>query len=121
MRTLGRVAPQLARRALALAVIPVLATGAPANPAHAQAGSGTVWVALDSQAAGTPAQVILNDDLSSPTQTWFDVTISGFYATTRVGPDGIIYRARAGANANHRPALRRYVDPGARTTLTRAE
>ena len=92
MGTLARDACPLARHALPLAVIALLVAGAPTNPAHAQAGSGTVWVALDRQPAGTPAQVILNHDLSSPTQTWFDVYISGFYATTRVGPDAIVYQ-----------------------------
>ena len=57
------------------------------GPAHAQTG-GPLWVSLDRQPAGTPALVVLNRDLSGPAQTYFDVFISGFYVTTRVGADG---------------------------------
>jgi len=59
--------------------------------ARAQAG-GPLWISLDRQPAGTPAAVILNRDLSGPSQTYFDVFISGFYVTTRVGADGRTYQ-----------------------------
>jgi peptidase C25-like protein len=55
-------------------------------------GSGPTWVALDEQPPGTAAQVTLNTDLSSASQTFFDVSISGFYVTTRLGDDGRLYQ-----------------------------
>lgn len=62
------------------------------GPALGQGSGGPLWVPLDSQPPGTPARVILNADLSSPSQTYFDVFISGFYVTTRVGADGLTYQ-----------------------------
>jgi peptidase C25-like protein len=83
---------------------------------RAQTGGGTVWVALDAQPAGTPARIVLNTDLSGPNQTYFDVFVSGFYATTRVGPDGRTYQELSV------PGLPSYVIPGEpRVPIVRAD
>lgn len=59
--------------------------------ARAQAG-GSVWVSLDGRPAGTPASVTLDPERSSPSETWIDVLISGFYVTSRSGPDATVYQ-----------------------------
>lgn len=79
------------RSALA-ALFALLGVLAPFGSARAQGTGGPPWVALDSQPAGTPARVILNTDLSGPYQTYFDVFVSGFYVTTRLGDDGRTYQ-----------------------------
>jgi hypothetical protein len=58
---------------------------------HAQ-GSGPVWVSFDGQPAGTPARVLVDPELSTRDQTYLDVSISGFFVTTRTGDDGRIYQ-----------------------------
>ena len=63
-----------------------------AAPAGAQGSGGPVWVSLDGSPAGTRAQVVLNADLSSRDQTFLDVTIPGFFVTTRAGADGRVYQ-----------------------------
>lgn len=79
-------APRAQLRWVALLVLSALPSRAGAQT------SGAVWVALDSQPAGTPARVTVDATRSGPQQTWIDVQISGFYAVTRVGSDGRVYQ-----------------------------
>ena len=96
-------------------VLVLFAALAPLGTAGAQ-GSGPLWVSLDTQPPGTPARVILNADLSGPSQTYFDVFVSGFYVTTRVGPDGRTYQDL------NVPGLPSYVTPGEpRVPIVRAD
>lgn len=67
----------------------VLATFAAAT-AHAQSPS---WVALDAQPAGTPATIVFNAALSSPSLSVLDVTIHGFWSTPMVGSDAQVYQS----------------------------
>ncbi len=106
------LAARLARKAGTL--LAVLGALAPA-PVFAQAGS-TPWVSLDSQPPGTPARIVLNAELSGPSATYFDVFISGFYVTTRLGGDGRTYQDVAV------PGLPSYVTPGEpRVPIVRAD
>lgn len=74
-----------------IAAVLALALATPGSTL-AQAGGGPAWVSLDQEPPGTPARVILNSDLSSPSQTTVDVFLSGFYVTTRLGDDGRVYQ-----------------------------
>ena len=78
-------------RAFAALLALLLPAFAPGN-VLAQGPGGPVWVPLDRQPPGTPARVVLNQDMSGPAQTVFDVFVSGFFVTTRTGPDGRTYQ-----------------------------
>lgn len=64
-----------------------IGTGMLTTPALAQKGQGT-WIALDSSAPGTPADVKLDTKATNPTYTALDIYIHGFYVETKQGPDG---------------------------------
>ncbi len=68
------------------------ATLASPTPVRAQGTGGPTWVSLDSNPPGTNARITLDSALSGPAQTYFDVFLSGFYVTTRLGPDGRTYQ-----------------------------
>lgn len=51
------------------------------------------WIALDdSQKPGAPAVIQTNGRASNVKQTVFDLTIPGFWMTTKKGPDGKVYQ-----------------------------
>ncbi|MGH7682024.1 MAG: C25 family cysteine peptidase, partial [Candidatus Eiseniibacteriota bacterium] len=80
------------RRSLAVGGCLSAAVALFVSHAAAQGSGGSAWVSLDGSPTGTRAQVVVNTDLSNRSQTWLDVTISGFFVTTRVGTDGRTYQ-----------------------------
>src|SRR5262245_51184517 len=62
-----------------------------ATTAHAQ--PGPTWVPLDAQPAGTPATIVFQAALSSPSTSVFDITIHGFWSTSKVGEAGSVYQS----------------------------
>lgn len=84
--------PALGASAVLAALTVLLGTLMSTCPARAQTSGGPIWVSLDTQPAGTPARIVVDAELSNPSQTYFDVFLSGFYVTTRLGPDGRTYQ-----------------------------
>src|SRR5262245_42540276 len=71
----------------------VLALGAFFTPvmAHAQ-GAGAYWVALDASPPGTRATITYEAALSSPSESVVQITIPGFWVTTKAGPGTSVYQ-----------------------------
>lgn len=65
----------------------------PGEPGDGNGTPGLTWTALDpNRPAGTPAEVKLDLEASSPSRTTFDLAVSGFWVEEKKGPDGRTYQ-----------------------------
>lgn len=82
------------RRAI-LVLCPFLAAAvfaaALATRCEAQAG-GPVWISIDGSQAGTPANLTLDPQASSPERSVLELVVHGFWMTPRQGTDGLTYQ-----------------------------
>jgi hypothetical protein len=54
--------------------------------------NGSQWIAFDQSPPGTPASVVFDAAASDPSTSIVDVTLSGLWVSTRVGPDNATYQ-----------------------------